>query len=102
VQGEDAKNMKRQTEVTVMLAVLAAIYLPMTLVTGIFGMNISDISSGNIPDRVWVVKAWSWIFSVTMALIAMYAGVRWLVSRIQDRRKRSKDENMDFEALKLD
>jgi hypothetical protein len=44
VQVQDAQSMKkqtqetiRQTQLTVALAVLAAIYLPMTLVTGIFG-----------------------------------------------------------------
>jgi hypothetical protein len=58
VQVEDAKIMKRQTEVTVVLAVLAAIYLPLTLVTGIFGMNINEINQG-VPDRFWVVKVWS-------------------------------------------
>lgn len=49
VQVEDAKIMKRQTEVTVVLGVLAAIYLPLTLVTGIFGMNINEINEG-VPD----------------------------------------------------
>lgn len=39
VQIEDAKVMRRQTEWTVVLAILAAIYLPMTLVTGILGME---------------------------------------------------------------
>jgi Mg2+ and Co2+ transporter CorA len=102
VQVEDAKIMKQQTEVTVVLAVLAAIYLPLTLVTGIFGMNISDTSDGNKPDRVWVVKIWSWIFSVTIALIAIYAGARWLFKRYRDRRRRSKDADMDFEAQKMD
>lgn len=102
VQVEDAKIMKRQTEVTVVLAVLAAIYLPLTLVTGIFGMNISDISASNRPDWVWVIKTWSWIVSVTIALIAFYAGVRRLVQRIQDRTKSSKDKDNDLEALKLD
>lgn len=58
VQIEDARTVKRQTEVTVVLAVLAAIYLPMTLVTGIFGMNINEIHQG-VPDRIWVVKVWS-------------------------------------------
>jgi Mg2+ and Co2+ transporter CorA len=56
VQVEDAKFMEQQTKVTVVLAILAAIYLPLTLVTGIFGINLSDISDGDKPDRVWVVK----------------------------------------------
>jgi Mg2+ and Co2+ transporter CorA len=52
VQVEDARIMKRQTEWTVVLAVLAAIYLPMSLVTGIFGMNITDLSADiSAPDK---------------------------------------------------
>ncbi|GAB7324696.1 hypothetical protein MBLNU13_g08562t1 [Cladosporium sp. NU13] len=43
VQVEDAKVMKQQTEVTVVLGVLAAIYLLLTLVTGILGMNTNEI-----------------------------------------------------------
>ncbi|GAB7329673.1 hypothetical protein MBLNU13_g01410t2 [Cladosporium sp. NU13] len=45
VQVHDAQTMKKQTTWTVVLSVLAAIYLPMTLVTGIFGMNITEISA---------------------------------------------------------
>jgi hypothetical protein len=46
VQVRDSDNMKRQTDRTLLLTLLAAIYLPMTLVTGIFGMNISEINGG--------------------------------------------------------
>lgn len=42
---EQARATARQTTWTVALTVLAAVYLPMTLVTGIFGMNITEISS---------------------------------------------------------
>lgn len=99
VQVEDAKVVKRQTEVTVVLAVLAAIYLPLTLVTGIFGMNINEISQG-VPDRVWVVKVRSWIFSVTIFPILVYAIVRLVVKYCRDRRKKLKD--LDPEAQKLE
>lgn len=63
--------MKRQLEVTVVLAILAVIYLPLTLVTGIFGMDINKINQG-VPDRFWVVKVWTWISSVTIFPILIY------------------------------
>lgn len=37
--------MKRQAQRATLLTVLAVIYLPLTLVTGIFGMNIRQIDS---------------------------------------------------------
>lgn len=48
----------RQTTWTVALTVLAAVYLPMTLVTGIFGMNITEINSeATTPNAWWAVGA---------------------------------------------
>jgi Mg2+ and Co2+ transporter CorA len=85
----------------VVLAVLAAIYLPLTLVTGIFGMNINEINQG-VPDRFWVVKVWSWVSSVTVLPILIYAIVRWVIKRVRNGRKGSKDKSVDPEALKLD
>lgn len=41
VQDSDAN--KQQTERATLLTLLAAVYLPLTLVTGIFGMNIQEI-----------------------------------------------------------
>lgn len=101
MQIEDAKTVKRQTEVTVVLAVLAAIYLPMTLATGIFGMNINEINQG-VPDRIWVVKVWSWVFSQTILPTLIYIIVRWFLKRFRNKRKSSKDKEIDLEALKLD
>lgn len=80
VQVEDARVMRRQTEWTVVLAVLAAIYLPMTLVTGIFGMNITEIGAeATAPDRWAVVKAWGVVFGATMGSVIVYAVVRYLL-----------------------
>jgi hypothetical protein len=66
VQVEDARVVKRQTEWTVVLAVLAAIYLPLSLVTGIFGMNITDLSETPAPDKWTVVRTWAVIFGITI------------------------------------
>jgi Mg2+ and Co2+ transporter CorA len=80
VQVEDARVMKRQTEWTVVLAVLAAIYLPMSLVTSIFRMNITDLSAEtSAPDRWTVVRTWGVIFGTTMGSILVYALIRYVL-----------------------
>ena len=98
---EDAKVMKRQTEVTVVLGILAAIYLPLTLVTGIFGMNINEVNEG-VPDWIWVVKVWSWIFSVTIIPILIYGMVRLVIKYCRARREKMMGKDLDFEAQKLE
>jgi membrane protein YqaA with SNARE-associated domain len=86
VQVEDARTMKRQTEWTVVLAVLAAIYLPMTLVTGIFGMNITEINTdATRPDKWWTVKVWGLVFGATLGIILVYVLARWLVQDVLKR-----------------
>lgn len=80
VQVEDARVMRRQTEWTVVLAVLAAIYLPMTLVTGIFGMNITEIGAEATAPNQWsVVKAWGIVFGATMGSVLVYAVARYVL-----------------------
>jgi Mg2+ and Co2+ transporter CorA len=69
--------MKRQTEQMVALALLASIYLPMTLVTGIFGMNISGINADEaFPKRWTAVKAWGIVFGATIGCILLYTMLR--------------------------
>lgn len=66
VQVNDAQVMRRQTNVTVVLTILAAIYLPMTLVTGIFGMNVVEVSQiPHAPRAWWVVVTWAAVVVLT-------------------------------------
>jgi Mg2+ and Co2+ transporter CorA len=61
------------------LTVLAAIYiyLPMTLVTGIFGMNITEMSSeATAPDAWWAFRAWAVVFAVERSGIFGYVVAR--------------------------
>jgi Mg2+ and Co2+ transporter CorA len=103
VQVEDARTMKRQTEWMVVLALLAAIYLPMTLVTGIFGMNISEINDDrSFPDRWSAVKAWGVVFSATVGCILFYAVVRRPVRWLLGLREVSRNKALDLEALKIE
>lgn len=83
VQVRDAQLMREQTEVTahqtkwtVALTVLAAVYLPMTLVTGIFGMNITEISSeATAPNARWVVCSWMVVAGLTVAGMLSYVAI---------------------------
>jgi hypothetical protein len=111
VQVQDAQFMKqqtqetvRQTRLTVVLAILAAIYLPMTLVTGIFGMNIKEISSDKTATYAWQVGvAWLVIFAFT-ALGGGAAYVwseKWKAKKEQGKSKKESDleaNDMDDES----
>jgi hypothetical protein len=109
VQIEDAKAMKRQADLTmqltestvcqtersvrqtrwtVALAILAALYLPMTLVTGIYGMNIKEISGDKGPNWWWVLVTWFVIMCITVGPVGRYALVEWRWYReVADKRK---------------
>lgn len=50
----DSAANKKQAERATMLTLMAAIYLPLTLATGIFGMNIREIEQG-APSWWWVI-----------------------------------------------
>jgi len=98
VQIQDAKAMKRQADLTmqltestmrqtevsvrqtrwtVALAVLAALYLPMTLVTGIFGMNIKEVTGGEGPNWWWVIVTWAIAMGMTVGCVGRYALAEW-------------------------
>lgn len=91
VQIEDAKKTREQIELTVqltemaihqarwtmVLTFLAAFYLPMTLATGIFGMNIREISDDKGPSKWWVIGTWAVSFLVTASCVGGYALVSW-------------------------
>jgi Mg2+ and Co2+ transporter CorA len=108
VQVQDAQHMKqqtqetvRQTKLTVALAVLAAIYLPMTLVTGIFGMNIKEISSDKTATYAWQVGvAWLVIFAFT-AVGGGAAYVWWEKWKAKKEKGKAKKES-DLEANNMD
>ncbi|CAG8953363.1 hypothetical protein HYFRA_00003574 [Hymenoscyphus fraxineus] len=64
---ESAKQAKIQAEKATMLTLLAAFYLPLTLCTGIFGMNIDKIVGSPGPG-------WLWVVVVLVALLIPSAG----------------------------
>jgi hypothetical protein len=74
---QQTKIAMRQTKWTVALALLAALYLPMTLVTGIYGMNIKEISVDKGPSWWWVVVTWVLTMGITVGIFGRYAFVEW-------------------------
>lgn len=95
VQIQDAKKTQQLTEATVrqanwtmVLAILAAFYLPLTLVTGIFGMNIKEINNG-VPNRFWVAGTWAVTFVITLGCIVSYAVVSyWFAYKREQAKKK--------------
>lgn len=55
VTVRDAETSMKQAERATILTLLAAVYLPLQLVTGIFGMNIAEINDGIPAWRACVV-----------------------------------------------
>ena len=73
VQDSDAN--KVQTERATLLTLLAAVYLPLTLVTGIFGMNIKDINDGN-PSWRACGEVLAVVAVCTIVFVVAYRGWR--------------------------
>jgi Mg2+ and Co2+ transporter CorA len=78
VTVQDSDVNKQQTERATLLTLLAAVYLPLTLVTGIFGMNIKDINDGN-PDWRACGEVLAVVAACTIVFVAAYR--RWRVWR---------------------
>jgi len=85
VMLEDSKIMKQQAARTTLLTTLAIIYLSLQLITGIFGMNIKEITGDGIP-RWWACLAALGAGGVLTFLI--YLTVKWWQRRGSRREKR--------------
>ena len=87
VTVQDSAANRTQTESATLLTLLAAVYLPLTLVTGIFGMNIKDINDGSPSWRACGI-----VFVVVAActIVFVWAHWQWRVRRRgQQERERS-------------
>lgn len=82
VTVQDAAATKEQAERATQLTVLAAVYLPLTLVTGIFGMNVWEINAGT-------PKFWSCIIAlaVTAGLTLCFV----LANRFRKKKKEAEE-----------
>lgn len=64
--------MKRQSRRATLLTLLAAFYLPLTLVTGIFGMNIKEFDGEKAPSLSICFAALFVVIAVTAFLYGLY------------------------------
>ncbi|OAG02648.1 uncharacterized protein CC84DRAFT_908274 [Paraphaeosphaeria sporulosa] len=87
---EDSEFNKKQAQRSTQLTLLAAIYLPLTLATGIFGMNIQEINGGT--PHWWVVFIVIAILFLPSAsfVVMLFAGddIKKTVQAMRDRKER--------------
>jgi hypothetical protein len=69
--AQDSDMMKQQSRRATLLTLLAAFYLPLTLVTGIFGMNIREFDDVK-PSFVLCFEALFAVVAVTMIFYGVY------------------------------
>lgn len=88
----DSKIMKQQAARTTLLTTLAVIYLPLQLVTGIFGMNIKEITGDGIP-RWWACLAALGGGGALTFLV--YLAVKWWQWRRSQREVREREKEKE-------
>jgi len=60
----------RMNEVIKMLTIIGTIFIPLTFITGIYGMNFNTrVSPWNMPELNWY-----WGYPIIMGLMAVMAG----------------------------
>lgn len=98
---EEARLNAEQARRSAWLTQLASVYLPLSVVTGIFGMNLKEISDG--PPRWW------WAVVVLIVLVGCTVGVYYSLKKLEnvmDERKQVLEERKKYmeeeEARKSD
>lgn len=84
----DSRIMKQQAARTTLLTTLAIIYLPLQLITGIFGINIKEITGDGRP-RWWACFAALGVGGALTFLVCL--SVKWWRQWRDSLRKKEKD-----------
>ena len=92
IMREDSQIMKQQAARTTLLTTLAVIYLPLQLITGIFGMNIKEITGDGRP-RWWACLAALGAGGVLTFLV--YLAVKWWQWRRSQRKVREAEKEKE-------
>jgi hypothetical protein len=92
IMREDSQIMKQQAARTTLLTTLAIIYLPLQLITGIFGMNIQEIT-GNERPRWWACLATLGVSGILTFLV--YLAVKWWQRRDYQRQQREEEKEKE-------
>lgn len=87
----------RMNEIMTVLAVISTIFIPMTFVTGVYGMNFDRASAWNMPELGWqfgYVWALSLMAGSAGAMIFVFFRLGWIG---RPRRLSNKSKAMDHE-----
>lgn len=83
ISVRDSKLSMQQTQQQSWLTQLASLYLPLSVLTGIFGMNLKEINNSN-------VSFW-WALVVLTILFVCTAGIYYVLKRLERRQERRDD-----------
>lgn len=92
VMREDSQIMKQQAARTTLLTTLAVIYLPLQLITGIFGMNIKEITEDGRPSW-WACLAALGAGAILTLLV--YLAVEWWQWRMSQQKAREVEKEKE-------
>ncbi|KAF7882667.1 uncharacterized protein EAF02_006030 [Botrytis sinoallii] len=82
---EDSRKAIQQANDVKALTVLATVYIPLSFVAGVFGMNVSELNSG-IDVDIWLYFAIS--IQVTIASMVLVWKWEWLTRKVRNFRIR--------------
>lgn len=88
--------MKQQGRRAPQLTLLAALYLPLTLVTGIFGMNIKEFDDVK-PPFILCFEALFAVIAVTLVFYGLYRCVPSTFRWQRDYRRKTERKRRDLE-----
>ncbi|QPC99027.1 zinc transporter ZntB [Qipengyuania soli] len=71
-----ARSLASSEHATYMLTIVAGIFLPLSFLTGLLGINVGGMPGMNDPDAFWTVAAICALLFV--ALIVVFRRLRWL------------------------
>lgn len=84
---------QRMNEVMKVLTLIATIFIPLTFVAGVYGMNFDTDSPWNMPELKWrygYVTFWAVIAVTTVTMVAVFRGRGWIERRAFLRRRARK------------
>ena len=80
---EQSQISNRQSLRATQLTILASIYVPLSFVTGVFGMNLKQLNGSGLSI---------WVFFVAMAIAAIVTGIIFLGLQVHSKREENRSE----------
>lgn len=90
VQLHFSATAHKTNEVITMLTILSAIFMPLTLMTGLFGMNFEDMPLLKNPNGFWIATGSMGVFSAGVLLLIWKIKSRPLINKGIRRKSKTK------------